>query len=80
MSVAIRFNQAVLNAAADDAGILNGVNQGFGYSSHLKSSRGITVSGSKSLTNENFNAVYDNDFMDTPINDCDYTDGRMAGS
>lgn len=80
MSVAIRFNQIFLNAAADDAGVINGVNQGFGYASHLKKNHGIDVAGKKNLSTENFNGVFDNDFIDIPLNDSDFFQANMAGS
>ena len=80
MSVAIKFNKITFNAAADNAGIINGENQGFGYSSHLKANRGITVSGSRTLSTQNLNDVFDSDFIDTPINDEDLYFGQMASS
>lgn len=78
MSLAIRFNQISLDFAADNAGIANGETQGFGYASHLKRNRGITISGSKTWSTENVNHINDNDFSDTTMNDNDIYWGNMS--
>lgn len=78
MAVAIVFGGMNINLAADNAGVANGANQGFGWNSHLKQSQCLRMQGVLSPTPANFNFVVDNDVFDYNIIDNDFTAGGVG--
>lgn len=75
MAVLIAYNINHLQYAADNAGVLNGQNQIFGWSSHFKMNQCIYVKGSGIPTTSNFAYVEDFDGVDAMINDQDIEAG-----
>lgn len=71
MAIVIAYNLNHLQYAADNAGVLNGQNQIFGWSSHFKMNQNIYVKGTGIPTPANFNYVEDMDGVDATINDQD---------
>lgn len=71
MAIFIGYNLNHLQYAADNAGVLNGQNQIFGWNSHFKMNQNIYVKGTGIPTTTNFNYVEDIDGIDGTINDQD---------
>lgn len=70
--VEINYHTIQITTAASGAGVFNGVNTQFGWSSHSKANTALgTVAGHDNQTPNNINLVHDSDYMDTVINDQD---------
>ncbi|MBM7646538.1 hypothetical protein JOD45_002768 [Scopulibacillus daqui] len=67
MNIGIRYNGAILNLGADNAGIFNGENEGFGWSGHLKKNRSFGVVGHDIHGPHNVNLVFDEDMVDAVV-------------
>lgn len=68
----ISFDTLKVGTVSSSSGIFNGKNIQFGWSSHSKSNTGFgSLSGHDNKVNKNTNVVFDNDQLDTPIDDRD---------
>jgi hypothetical protein len=68
----VQFEQIVVNVMATNAGVFVGTNSQYGWSSHNKTNVSLSgVSGDKNRVYSNINVIYDNDLIDTPIDDRD---------
>lgn len=68
----ISFDTLKVGTVSSSSGIFNGKNIQFGWSSHSKSNTGFgSLGGSDNKVNKNTNVVFDNDQLDTPIDDRD---------
>ncbi|WP_106497498.1 hypothetical protein [Lentibacillus sp. Marseille-P4043] len=70
--IEIRYDTIHITSAASGAGVFNGVNTQFGWSSHSKTNSALgTIGGHLNHTPNNINVLNDNDMIDTTINDQD---------
>ncbi|PYI55453.1 hypothetical protein [Paenibacillus flagellatus] len=68
----VQFDRIVVNSIGTNAGIFVGTNLQYGWSSHSKTNASITdVTGDGNEVRGNVNVIYDNDLIDTPIDDRD---------
>ncbi|TCP21951.1 hypothetical protein EV207_13838 [Scopulibacillus darangshiensis] len=68
----ISFDKLSAGSLAASSGIFNGKNIQFGWSAHSKTNNGFgTLSGNHNNFHDNYNIVFDNDQIDTPIDDRD---------
>lgn len=68
----ISFDKLSVGTVSSSSGVFNGKNIQFGWSSHSKTNTGFgTLGGSSNRVNRNINVVFDNDQVDTPIDDRD---------
>jgi hypothetical protein len=66
----ISFDKLTAGTIQSSSGIFNGKNIQFGWSAHSKTNNGFgTVSGNSNTFHNNINVVFDNDQLDTPIDD-----------
>lgn len=68
----VHFDKLIVNAVGNSSGIFIGTNQQFGWSSHSKINAnvsGITGDGNEIVSN--LHIIYDDDQIDTPIDDRD---------
>lgn len=71
-SAMISFDQLTAGTIQSSSGIFNGKNIQFGWSAHSKTNNGFgTVGGNSNTLRNNINVVFDNDQLDTPIDDRD---------
>ncbi|MFC7395345.1 hypothetical protein [Scopulibacillus cellulosilyticus] len=82
MPLKIVYDTITCTTALDNAGIFNGENEGYGWGSHGKQNISATVSGppnkyANNATFQNLNMIFDNDYIDTYINDQDLTWGEI---
>ncbi|MFC7391784.1 hypothetical protein [Scopulibacillus cellulosilyticus] len=75
MPIEIIYNSTNINAAADNAGIFNGQNQGFGWDNHFKQNNSNFPAGLFITSPANANIIIDNDGIDGTINDQDFNPG-----
>lgn len=80
MTLAIFYNANVLDTALDNAGVFNGENQGFGWSSHFKQNNSLNLTGFGNPSTGNISIVRDNDAFDAIINDQDAITGALGQS
>ncbi|TCP21941.1 hypothetical protein EV207_13828 [Scopulibacillus darangshiensis] len=83
MSLRIVYNGVELMTALDNAGVFNGENEGYGWSSHFKSNNNAGLSGTmdqfaNNELYENINIIKDNDYIDAFINDQDVARGEFG--
>lgn len=78
MTLQIYYNTNLLNTALDNAGVFNGENQGFGWSSHFKQNNNANLTGFLNPHTGNVNIVRDNDGFDATINDQDVESGVIG--
>ncbi|MFC7395274.1 hypothetical protein [Scopulibacillus cellulosilyticus] len=72
VNIGIQFDNIAINSAASGAGVFNGANNQFGWSSHAKTNSGLgTIGGHHNPLPYNINILWDNDKIDTTINDQD---------
>lgn len=68
----ISFDKLSAGTVSSSSGIFNGRNIQFGWSSHSKTNNGFgTMGGNHNTMHNNLNIVFDNDQLDTPIDDRD---------
>lgn len=68
----VSFDQLTAGTVSSSSGIFNGKNIQFGWSAHSKSNTGFgSVGGHNNKIDQNTNVVFDNDQLDTPIDDRD---------
>lgn len=68
----ISFDKLSAGTVSSSSGIFNGKNIQFGWSSHSKTNNGFgTLGGNSNEMHNNLNIVFDNDQLDTPIDDRD---------
>jgi hypothetical protein len=71
-NVVVQFDNIVVNAMETNAGVFVGTNVQYGWSSHNKTNASMTgISGESNEVVGNVNIIYDNDFIDTSIDDRD---------
>lgn len=71
--IIIKYDTIKLHNAASNAGIFNGVNVQFGWSTHSKGNTGLgTIGGHDNYSPKNTSLVLDSNYIDTIINDQDY--------
>lgn len=80
MAILIAYNVNHLIYCADNAGVLNGQNQIFGWNSHFKMNQNLYVKGTGIPTSGNFSYVEDIDGVDALINDQDAAFGASYQS
>lgn len=70
--IEILYHTIQVASAASNAGVFNGINTQFGWSTHSKANTALgTVGGHHNKTPENANLLWDSDIIDTLINDQD---------
>lgn len=70
--VEIVYHTIQVTAAASNAGVFNGVNTQFGWSTHFKTNTGLgTIGGHDNKAPQNTNVLYDGDLVDATIYDQD---------
>jgi hypothetical protein len=68
----IAFDRIMVNAMETNSGIFVGTNLQYGWSSHNKTNASISgISGDGNELKANVNVIYDNDAIDTSIDDRD---------
>lgn len=68
----IHFDRIMVNAMDTNSGIFVGTNLQYGWSSHSKSNTNVHgISGDGNVLSSNVNVLYDNDHIDTQIDDRD---------
>lgn len=68
----VQFDRIVVNAMETNSGVFVGTNLQYSWSSHSKTNASITgISGQNHEITSNINVIYDNDMIDTPIDDRD---------
>jgi hypothetical protein len=71
-SFLVHFDQINVNAMETNSGVFVGTNTQSGWSSHNKTNTNISgISGDFNKVESNINVIYDNDGVDTPIDDRD---------
>ncbi len=71
-SLVVQFDRIMVNALATNSGVFVGTNTQYGWSSHSKTNASLMgISGDGNRIYENVNVIYDNDGIDTPIDDRD---------
>lgn len=72
-NVTIRFEEFEIGTISNSSGVFNSqTNIQFGWSSHSKSNTGFgSLGGQGNKVEQNTNIVFDNDLVDTPIDDRD---------
>ncbi|GAA3405903.1 hypothetical protein ACFFNY_26125 [Paenibacillus hodogayensis] len=71
-SFLVQFDRIVVNAMETNSGIFVGTNLQYGWSSHSKTNASFSgISGEGHQVTRNVNVIYDNDLIDTPIDDRD---------
>jgi hypothetical protein len=72
LNLLVHFDQINVNAIENAAGIFIGTNTQLSWESNSKSNLALgRISGKFNRLHHNVNVVYDNDFLDTYINDRD---------
>lgn len=70
--VMIDLDSLSVGTVSSSSGVFNGKNLQFGWSAHSKTNNGFgTLGGQQNSVNKNYNIVFDNDHIDTPIDDRD---------
>lgn len=70
--IEITYHTIQVTSAASNAGVFNGINTQFGWSTHSKANTALgTVAGSHNKTPKNANLLWDTDIIDAIINDQD---------
>ncbi|MFC7395305.1 hypothetical protein [Scopulibacillus cellulosilyticus] len=77
MPIEIIYNATNLNSVADNVGIFNGQNQGFGWDNHFKQNNSNFPAGLLITSPANANIIIDNDVIDATINDQDFNPGTI---
>lgn len=77
MSLKIMYDTTQCYIALDNAGIFNGENEGFGWSTHLKKNSSVGLSGTDIEGKNYINMIFDNDMIDATINDQDFAWGDL---
>ncbi|MEF3304956.1 hypothetical protein [Paenibacillus sp. GYB003] len=73
----VQFDRIVVNSIGPNSGIFVGTNLQYGWSSHSKTNASMSEMGDNSEVSRNVNVIYDNDAIDTPIDDRDvFLSGR----
>lgn len=68
----VQFDRIVVNTMETNSGIFVGTNLQYGWSSHSKSNAAFSgISGNDNEVTRNVNVIYDDDMIDTPIDDRD---------
>lgn len=67
----VQFDRIVVNSIGPNSGIFVGTNLQYGWSSHNKTNASLSGMGDGSEVSRNVNVIYDNDMIDTPIDDRD---------
>lgn len=67
----VQFDRIVVNTIGPNSGIFVGTNLQYGWSSHNKTNASFSGLGDHSEVSRNVNVIYDNDMIDTPIDDRD---------
>ncbi|MDF2721249.1 MAG: hypothetical protein K0Q59_924 [Paenibacillus sp.] len=68
----VQFDRIIVNAMETNSGIFVGTNLQYGWSSHSKTNAVFSgISGEGNEVNRNINVIYDDDLIDTPIDDRD---------
>ncbi|MFC3772659.1 hypothetical protein [Paenibacillus sp. GCM10012303] len=68
----VQFDRIVVNVMETNSGVFIGTNLQYAWSSHSKTNASITgISGDHHEITGNINVIYDNDMIDTPIDDRD---------
>lgn len=68
----VQFDKIVVNTIEVNSGIFVGTNLQYSWSSHNKVNASFAaVSGERNEVARNVNIIYDNDMIDTPIDDRD---------
>lgn len=68
----VSFHSLTAGTVSSSSGIFNGKNIQFGWSAHSKTNTGFgSVGGHDNKIDQNTNVVFDNDQLDTPIDDRD---------
>ncbi|WJH34751.1 spore germination protein [Paenibacillus aurantius] len=81
LGVHIDLNNINVNSIDRSSGIFIGPNTQWGWSAHSKSLAGFgTINGMFNRCSHNLNVVYDNDLIDTPIDDRDIMISRVIRS
>jgi hypothetical protein len=71
-SFIVQFDRIMVNAMETNSGIFVGTNTQYGWSSHSKTNASLMgISGDGNDIGSNLNIIYDNDGIDTPIDDRD---------
>jgi hypothetical protein len=71
-SFIVHFDRIMVNAMETNSGIFVGTNSQYGWSSHNKTNASVMgVSGDNNTIRGNLNVIYDNDLIDTSIDDRD---------
>lgn len=83
MPLKIVYDTVECFIALDNAGIFNGENDGFGWSTHFKQNATANLSGApgqfaNNNANYSLNIIKDNDFIDCVINDQDTSWGELT--
>lgn len=77
--VRIEFNNINVNSIESSSGVFIGPNVQWGWSSHMKRMNGFgTVTGMLNRISHSVNVIYDNDLIDTPIDDRDIMIGKSG--
>jgi hypothetical protein len=71
MKLSILFNKVNVNTIDTASGIFFGTNCANGWSSHSKNNYGFGTASDNSYIDKNINVIYDNDMIDSPIDDRD---------
>lgn len=70
--IEIQYQTIDITSAASNAGVFNGINTQFGWSTHSKANTALgPVAGHDNTTPDNANLIMDSDIIDTLINDQD---------
>ncbi|MFC7395306.1 hypothetical protein [Scopulibacillus cellulosilyticus] len=77
MDIAIQYNNASIDRGWGNTGFFNGENEGFGWGSHSKRNNSVIVTGYRDDAPCNINLIFDNDVIDSSINDEDVNYGAM---
>lgn len=81
MRLKIIYDTAFFMTALDNAGIFNGENEGYGWSSHFKQNNSAVLTGPDFPNNDfsdSINIINDNDHIDAWINDQDRVFGFLG--
>ncbi|MBM7646540.1 hypothetical protein JOD45_002770 [Scopulibacillus daqui] len=78
MTIGIVYNMATIGFAADNGGILNGENQGFGWTSPVKQNNMHIDVGYFCGTPANINIIFDQDVTDNVIFVPDFQAGTIG--
>ena len=67
--IVVKFEKLAVSSIGSSSGIFIGKNNAIGWSAHGKSNQGLGYANGKVINSVNL--VYDNDFVDSPIDDRD---------